>query len=129
MTSSPTLQLDRARALELPSRDEMLRRDPSVQHFWQTNRALLEQAWDEWERADGADLATLDESLIAPGLRAAVAGANTAKEALELTAGLALADRVAAQARAVALDKVAPETAVEILIFDRDGQLVGRAGG
>lgn len=38
-----------ARSLVLPSRDEMLKRAPSVQRFWDSNRLLLETAWHEWE--------------------------------------------------------------------------------
>ena len=67
-------QLSRARALPLPSREEMLRRDPSVHQFWLTNRTLLHDAWQEWE-AEASDLPVLDDLLIDPALRAAVDGA------------------------------------------------------
>ena len=56
-------------------------------------------------------------------------GANTAGEILGLAeaAGLPLADAVAARARATALGVLAGETAVEVLVIDRQGRLVGRA--
>jgi cobalt-precorrin-5B (C1)-methyltransferase len=58
-------------------------------------------------------------------------GANTAKQVLDLAtaAGLPLADAVAAGARGTALDLLDGETAVEVLIFDRAGQMVGKAAG
>ena len=57
--------------------------------------------------------------------------ANTAKQVLDLAtaAGLPLADAVAAKARDTALGLLAGETAVEVLVFDRDGDLAGRAAG
>jgi len=57
-------------------------------------------------------------------------GANTANQVLALArqAGLALGDRIAAQARATALATLAGATAVEVLVFDREGEVVGRAG-
>ena len=60
-----------------------------------------------------------------------IRAANTGMEALTLAqaAGVALADRVAAGAREVALAALAGDVAVEVLVFDRQGQLVGRAGG
>ncbi len=64
-------------------------------------------------------------------LVAAARGANTAKQVLDLAraSGLPLADAVAARARATALGLLAGETAVEVLVFDRQGDLVGRAAG
>ncbi len=58
-------------------------------------------------------------------------GANTANQVLELArqAGLPLADAVAQKARATALGVLDGETRVEVLIFDRQGGLVGRAEG
>jgi hypothetical protein len=64
--------LNSARALGLPSRDEMLRRDPSVQRFWLENRTLLAEAWGEWEERECADRPPLDDSLIDAALRDAV---------------------------------------------------------
>jgi cobalt-precorrin-5B (C1)-methyltransferase len=57
--------------------------------------------------------------------------ANTAKEVLDLAdgAGLPLAEAVAVRARDRALAMLEGRTAVEVLIFDRDGRLVGRAPG
>lgn len=62
--------LQRARDLELPTREAMLRRDPSVQRFWTENDDLLAKAWAEWDRNDS--LVQLDQSLVDPALRAAV---------------------------------------------------------
>ncbi len=64
-------------------------------------------------------------------LDARARGANTASEILTLAeaAGLPLADAVAARARATALEVLAGETEVEVLVVDRQGRLVGRADG
>lgn len=71
-------RLRSARTLELPSRDAMLRRDPSVQAFWEDNRQLLADAWSEWDGDDAvAASVTLDDSLLDPQLRRAVAEAWT----------------------------------------------------
>ncbi len=60
-----------------------------------------------------------------------IARANTGMEALEICrqAGFPLADRVAQEARAVALAALSGGTEVEVLVFDRQGNQVGRAGG
>lgn len=58
--------------------------------------------------------------------------ANTAKQVLEMAAaaGLPLADAVAEKARTVALATLDnPDIAVEVLIFDRQGQEAGHARG
>ena len=62
-------------------------------------------------------------------LVSAVRGANTANQALELArqADLALADRLAGRARQVAAGVAGDAVAVETLIFDRKGELVGRS--
>jgi len=81
------------------------------------------------------DLDLLAEMLDGLGAEAALVSqarqANTAKEVLDLArdAGLPLAEAVAERARQVALDRLAGETAVEVLIFDRAGNLVGKAAG
>jgi cobalt-precorrin-5B (C1)-methyltransferase len=66
-----------------------------------------------------------------PNLVAAAGQANTAMEVLTAAeaAGLPLADAVAETARRRAQDLLTPETAVEVLIFDRQGKLAGRAHG
>lgn len=71
-----------------------------------------------------------------PDLIAQTRKANTAKQVLDLAtaAGLPLADAVAARARDTALGVLADangenETAVEVLIFDRAGNLAGKAAG
>jgi cobalt-precorrin-5B (C1)-methyltransferase len=60
---------------------------------------------------------------------AAARRANTANEVLAIArdAGLALADRVAAQARAVARALAEDRVDIEVAIFDREGGLAGRA--
>ena len=81
-------------------------------------------------QVDFARLAQLAAELGAtPELASRVATANTAKEVLELTGALPLAGAVAEAARAEALKQVAPETAIEVLIFDRQGGLAGRSQG
>ncbi len=82
-------------------------------------------------------LAALLERLgAAPELLAEARAANTAKQVLDLAAaaGLPLADAVAARARETALGVLAgrdgsSETAVEVLVFDRAGNLAGKAAG
>ena len=78
-------------------------------------------------------LAGLLEDLGAPPeIIAQTREANTAKQVLEIAAaaGLPLADAVAAKARTTALATLdTAETAVEVLIFDRQGQEAGRARG
>ncbi|MEK9672398.1 MAG: cobalt-precorrin-5B (C(1))-methyltransferase [Rhodospirillaceae bacterium] len=63
-------------------------------------------------------------------VRDKIAHANTAMEALEIArqADMPLADRVAAGAKEVALAALAGDVAVEVLVFDRQGNQVGRAG-
>lgn len=74
--SSATLStpaLDKARALSVPSREEVLRRDQSVYNFWNHNEDLLEEAWKEWQTTeDYKALPKLDDSLIHPKLREVV---------------------------------------------------------
>ncbi len=63
---------------------------------------------------------------------AAARAAASANAVLAVAGGehaRALGDAVAARARAVALRQLAGETAVEVLVFDRQGALVGRAPG
>lgn len=73
--TTPTLateHLEQARTLDMPQREAMLRRDPSVQQFWLDNRNLFQAAWQEWEASELADVAQPDRSLLDPALRAAV---------------------------------------------------------
>ncbi len=65
------------------------------------------------------------------GLQDQVRGANTANQVLELArqTGLPLGDAVAQRARAAALKVLDGETEVEVLIFNRQGEEVGRADG
>ena len=61
---------------------------------------------------------------------AASGSANTAAEVLEIaeSLGLPLGDRIARQAREVALATLAGDTRVEVVIFDRDGKRLGGTG-
>jgi cobalt-precorrin-5B (C1)-methyltransferase len=82
-------------------------------------------------QVDCAFLAARLEALgAAPAMVAAAAVANTANQVLELARaeGLPLGDRIAAEARGTALATLAGATAVEVLVFDRQGRLVGHAG-
>jgi cobalt-precorrin-5B (C1)-methyltransferase len=67
----------------------------------------------------------------APVLLDKTRAANTAKEVLDLArdADLPLADAVARYARETALGVLDGETAIEVLVFDREGRLVGRSDG
>lgn len=79
-----------------------------------------------------ARLAALLQRRGAPGsLIASASDADSANQVLELARRhhLPLADDVAAQARAVAAEQLRGTVAVEVLVFDRGGQLVGRAPG
>lgn len=71
----PVSQLQQAQSLVLPSREAMLARAPSVQSFWDNNRELLIEAWNEWEHNQQRHLPKLDESMIDPKLRKAVSKA------------------------------------------------------
>ena len=64
-----------------------------------------------------------------PELAAKARAANTAGEVLDLARGadLPLADAIAGHARRTALGVLDGETEVEVLIFDREGRLAGRA--
>ena len=64
--------LQQARALALPSRNEMLKRAPTVQRFWDSNRVLLENAWQEWDELNKQLADWVTESLISEPLRNAV---------------------------------------------------------
>jgi cobalt-precorrin-5B (C1)-methyltransferase len=57
--------------------------------------------------------------------------ASTANEVLQLArdVGVPLADDVASRARRVALDQLDGATRIEVVIFDRDASLIGRAKG
>jgi cobalt-precorrin-5B (C1)-methyltransferase len=82
-------------------------------------------------RVDMDRLADLLGSIGAPAEMVDEArGANTAAQVLALaeSCGLALADAVAARAREVALAAVASSTRIEVMVFDRQGRLVGHAG-
>lgn len=82
-------------------------------------------------RVDMGELAASLDALGASGdALAAARAANTAAHVLSIAEadGLPLAHDIARRARAVALDALAGETALEVLVFDRAGGLVGRAG-
>jgi cobalt-precorrin-5B (C1)-methyltransferase len=66
----------------------------------------------------------------APELATAARSANTAGEILGMaqTSGLALGDLIAGEARDQALAMVDGKVAVEVIVIDRGGEVVGRAG-
>ncbi len=63
------------------------------------------------------------------GILAATRQANTANEILELARkrGLPLGDAIARRAKTQALDMLDGQTAIEVIIIDRQGEIVGRA--
>ncbi len=66
-------QLQLARALELPTRQAMLYREPAVQDFWNSNTDLITNAWSEWETTSiDSSTFTLGDSLLDKNLREAV---------------------------------------------------------
>ncbi|HEX2580902.1 MAG TPA: cobalt-precorrin-5B (C(1))-methyltransferase [Dongiaceae bacterium] len=71
-----------------------------------------------WAREAGA----ADETV------AAIAHAHTALEALERAGGIPLGNVVARHAATFAQDLAGPQTSVDILLFDRQGHLVGKHG-
>ncbi|MBF4985256.1 2OG-Fe(II) oxygenase [Nonlabens mediterrranea] len=71
-TTTNTNTLAQARALTLPTREASLNREPSVSHFWNSNRNILEDAWAEWEIENKENLLIPDESLLDPRLRKAI---------------------------------------------------------
>ncbi|WP_298258266.1 2OG-Fe(II) oxygenase [uncultured Litoreibacter sp.] len=66
--------LDQVRNVERPTREAMLNRAPSVQHFWDENKTLFQKAWAEWE-GEGATRPVLDSNLYDAKLRTAVEAA------------------------------------------------------
>ena len=80
---------------------------------------------------DTGQLADLLAELNAPGeLVARARAARSAGEVLEMTSGTALnlPDLVAQRARSTALAALAGGTALDVVIFDRQGQKIGQAG-
>ncbi|MEL0632651.1 2OG-Fe(II) oxygenase family protein [Pseudoalteromonas carrageenovora] len=80
-----TNQLQLARALERPTRQAMLYREPTAQDFWNNNANLITKAWKEWENSEiDSSVFKLDSSLIDKNLREAVQQAwqNPSKEHL-----------------------------------------------
>lgn len=64
--------LAQVRALTVPSREAMLKREISVSQFWDNNRKMLEDAWAEWEIDNKDNLLVPDETLLDPRLRQAI---------------------------------------------------------
>lgn len=96
---------------------------------------LAEGHLDLHSSRSSLDMATLARLAAAagasPALTAAIARANTANEVLGLARGegVPLADHVATAARTVSRKAVGSEVAVEVLVVDRGGGIVGRASG
>ncbi len=74
--------------------------------------------------------ATLASLGAAPAAVADAAAAGSAAQVLAIAQGqrLPLADRIAADARAVSQSLLSAATAAEVLVFDRAGRLIGRSG-
>jgi cobalt-precorrin-5B (C1)-methyltransferase len=96
---------------------------------------LAQGLLDLHSKRGSVDLDALAEFAVAAGgsadLAARIRAANTAAHAFALagSAGIALGDTVARAARNVALRVVEGRgIAVEVVLFDREGNLVGRAG-
>ena len=70
--ATTTTSLERARAIDRPTREAMLRRDPSVRRFWENNAALFRDAWSEWESGGAEGRGALSEKLFDASLRRAV---------------------------------------------------------
>jgi cobalt-precorrin-5B (C1)-methyltransferase len=75
----------------------------------------------DWLAAHGAERTLIDDA------RDASSAAQILQLALDV--GLPLADDVARRARQVALDQLDGKVALEVIIFDRAGALIGRARG
>ena len=83
-------------------------------------------------RVDMAQLAAWARGLGGtPALAGRVEAANTAYQVLQIAgeAGLPLADRVAQEAQSRALAMLDGKTRVEVIVFDRQGELAGRSEG
>ena len=90
---------------------------------------------DLHSRRGAADLPALASVAIEAGgtadLAAGIANANTVAQAFELaaSAGIELGNVIASRARQVAADVLrGSNTTIEIVLFDRDGRLVGQTG-
>jgi cobalt-precorrin-5B (C1)-methyltransferase len=82
-------------------------------------------------QVDMGGLVAMLAALAAPHEAVAAAqGASTAAQVLAIAEanGLPLAEHIARRARAVALEALAGAVAVEVVVFDRAGRLIGRAG-
>lgn len=95
---------------------------------------LAQGMLDLHSKRGAPDLTALADFAIAAGapgwLPERIGGANTVAEAFEVAsgAGVALGDHVAGAAWATAASVLGtPEIALEILVFDRDGRLMGQA--
>ena len=64
--------LELARTLNLPTREAMLNRVPSVQQFWDENQQLLKSAWREWDKNESTNFIAPNKSLLDSDLRNAV---------------------------------------------------------
>lgn len=81
MTST---NLEKARNLTIPERNQILRRDYSVKEFWEDNKKVLSEAWKEWEQIEFHKLNIPIEELIDEKLRSCIEEAwkNPEKEKL-----------------------------------------------
>jgi cobalt-precorrin-5B (C1)-methyltransferase len=94
---------------------------------------LAQGRLDLHSRRGEADLGALavvaGQAGASPSVQARIAGANTVAEAFAIAEGLRLGEAVAVRAWNVAAAELHPTaTELEILLFDRAGNLVGQAG-
>ncbi len=93
---------------------------------------LAQGALDLHSSRSQVDFGRLAEALAdlgaAPDVVARAQDANTAMEVLGLATDLPIAEVIARQAREVALATLAGDIAVDVVVFDRQGKLIGHAG-
>ncbi len=61
--------LEKARALDVPKRDKVLRRADEVKAFWYENKNLLINAWEEWEKNEPIEASLSPLSIVDKNLR------------------------------------------------------------
>ena len=91
---------------------------------WTCTPGAARSTWRAWPRGCG-DLGGT------PALAAETESANTANQVLQIAgaSGLPLATRVAREARTRALAMLDGRTQIEVVVFDRQGELAGRSEG
>lgn len=64
--------LQKARKLQMPSREAMLHRSPEVQKFWDENKNLLVNAWEQWDEENKNNFLIPTDDLLDENLRIAI---------------------------------------------------------